>query len=236
MASSTETFIPFPKTPHLKGSAVVDDDESVGAAELGLAFKGASRLVVQEKVDGANVSAHFEQEWVPILQKRSGIIAQAEKQQYNVFRDYIFEHMESLFSVLSTRFCLFGEWLWNQHAVSYDDLPSYLLIFDVYDKETKEWLSRNRIEELFKDHLDEFHLVPNLATFEVGNIDNRQDMAAAVSSLLKRKSTFSTEDQEGVYVRVEDETKVVYRAKLRRATFTPGREDFNRIINNKLRS
>jgi ATP-dependent RNA circularization protein (DNA/RNA ligase family) len=236
MADTTPVFIPFPKTPHLSGSAVVDDDHTVSASDLGIWIKNASRLIVQEKVDGANVSVHFQYDWDPVLQKRSGLIDKAEKQQYNVFRDYVFEHLESLFSILSTRYCLFGEWLWNQHAVSYNSLPSYLLIFDVYDKENQEWLSRDRVETLFTNHSEEFHLVPNLASFNLADRQTASNISQQISTLLKRQSNFSNEDQEGVYIRVEDENKVIYRAKLRRATFTPGREDFNRIINNKLRS
>lgn len=228
-------FIPFPKTPHLNGSAIVDDDQTVSVGDLLRAFKDSSRLIVQEKVDGANVSVHFEYEWTPIIQKRSGLIGNSEKQQYNVFRDYIFEHTESLFSILSTRYCLFGEWLWNQHAVSYDSLPSFLLIFDIFDKNEKEWLAYQRIGELFSGHKQEFHLVPNLAQIDLSNRNNSTEMQQSITSLLKRQSNFSTEEQEGVYIRVEDSSKVIYRAKLRRATFTPGREDFNRIVNNKLR-
>jgi len=236
MADGEPKFIAFPKTPHLSGSAVVDDDQTVSISDLGTFLKTSQRLVVQEKVDGANVSVHFEYEWVPVLQKRSGLIGQSEKAQYNVFRDYVFEHMESLFSVLSTRYCLFGEWLWNQHAVCYDSLPSYLLIFDIYDKETQEWLARARVEEIFASYAEEFHLVPNLASFDLPDTTNSaSNISLHIDSLLKRRSNYSNEDQEGVYIRVEDTTKVVYRAKLRRATFTPGREDFNRIVNNKLR-
>jgi ATP-dependent RNA circularization protein (DNA/RNA ligase family) len=236
MADGTPQFIPFPKTPHMTGSAVVDDDQTLNAADFAKWFKNATRLVVQEKVDGANVSVHFEQEWVPVLQKRSGLIDKAEKQQYNVFRDYVFEHLESLFSLLSTRYCLFGEWLWNQHAVAYQTLPSYLLIFDIFDKQTNEWMSRERMEIFFGDYAEEFFLVPNLASLDLSSKQIATNATQQIQSLLKRQSNFSNEDQEGVYIRVEDETHVIFRAKLRRATFTPGREDFNRIINNGLRS
>lgn len=243
MASDTgDSFIPFPKTPHLSGSAVVDDDQVIKDGDLIARFSNAQRIVVQEKVDGANVSVHFMYEWTPILQKRSGLIGQAEKAQYNVFRDYVFEHLESLFSLLSTRYCLFGEWLWNQHAVSYDSLPSFLLIFDIFDKTTSEWLSRQRIEALIQPFEGEFHMVPNLEVVELnaanGNHDHRQNtnnVGTQIRRHLVRRSNFSSENQEGIYIRVEDETKVVYRCKLRVSNFVPGREDFNHVVNNGLR-
>ena len=60
---------------------VVDDDEVVP-----LSILSGKYVTIQEKVDGANVSVHFEQEWQPICQKRSGIINTGERPQYDVFR------------------------------------------------------------------------------------------------------------------------------------------------------
>lgn len=82
-----------------------------------------------EKVDGANVGVHFEEQWQPICQKRGGVLAAHEKPQYDVFRNWTFEHMEELWDVLHTDYCMFGEWLWRyrgcerlayilQHALS----------------------------------------------------------------------------------------------------------------------
>lgn len=214
-----------------------DKDEEVSHSDLlKMAHKGAT-LVLQEKVDGANVSVHFEQEWEPVLQKRSGVIAQGERhKQYNVWRDYVSEHMESLFSLLSTRYCLFGEWLWNLHGVSYDSLPAYLLIFDLYDKESGEWLSRNRIESLIEPFGDEFHLVPNLAVLDLLDKSIANNLDQRIKGLLIRKSNFSPENQEGIYLRLENENSVIYRAKVRRDTFVAGRADFNITVNNQLRS
>ncbi len=56
-----------------------------------------------------------------------------------------------------------------------------------------------------------------------------------ISALVNRRSTFSSDIQEGVYVRIDNDEEVLYRAKLRRATFVAGREDFNRVVTNKLR-
>jgi hypothetical protein len=65
---------------------------------------GISAIVIQEKVDGANVSIHFKSEWDPIIQKRSGVIGQGEKAQYNVFRDWVYNNMEPLFKILGTEY------------------------------------------------------------------------------------------------------------------------------------
>ncbi len=62
-----------------------------------------------KKVDGANVGVHFEEEWNPIIQKRSGVLETSEKDQYNVFRNWVFEHLEDLWQILKTDYVLFGE-------------------------------------------------------------------------------------------------------------------------------
>mmetsp|Transcript_31241 Transcript_31241/g.78403 ORF Transcript_31241/g.78403 Transcript_31241/m.78403 type:complete len:167 (-) Transcript_31241:60-560(-) len=109
MAAPSTKHYKFPKTPHLPGSAVVDDDETASSECLRVLAKAHKpsqsrapvkstksatvsrgtdslkpssssssssplRLIIDEKMDGANVSVHFEQEWVPLLQKRSGLI------------------------------------------------------------------------------------------------------------------------------------------------------------------
>lgn len=87
--SEGDQFFAFPRTPHLAGSAVVDDDEVVNenallsllllrdreaAAEDKRTAADPLTLVVQEKMDGTNVSLYFDAEWSPVLQKRSGLI------------------------------------------------------------------------------------------------------------------------------------------------------------------
>lgn len=60
---------------------------------------------------------------------------------------------------------------------------------------------------------------------------------AEIRSLMNHKSRFGAEIQEGLYIRFEDDDKVIDRYKIRRATFTSGRTDFDtNIINNKLNS
>lgn len=87
-----EQFYKFPKTPHVTGSSVVDEDQVMSLNDIKILLNGLSKngqqikLLLQEKVDGANVSVHFEREWEPIMQKRSGIIGSSEKPQYDVFR------------------------------------------------------------------------------------------------------------------------------------------------------
>jgi len=215
MADSTDPqFYKFPKTPHVAGSSTVDDDEVLPASQLssaGTTFPGAERVVIQEKVDGANVGVHFEEQWSPLIQKRGGLVATNEKPQYSVFRDWVFARLELLWDILGSKYVLFGEWLWNKHAIGYDKLPDYLVVFDVFDKVTKEFLAFARVEALIANRLPLVPLLNSItlatpakpatakakAPAGVGSTGH-QDIYKAVTQLLLRPSHFGTEQQEGV--------------------------------------
>ena len=152
--------IAFPRTPHLQGSTVVDDDAVVTAAMTNGMLRDYPTVLIQEKVDGTNVSVHFEQAWVPVCQKRSGLILQGEHEQYVRFRDFVYEHLEELNRVLGTRYALFGEWLLCRHGVEYDSLKSYFLAFDLWDKKDESFCSWNRMQEILDGVVD---CVPILA-------------------------------------------------------------------------
>jgi hypothetical protein len=230
-------FFPFPRTPHLAGSAVVDDDQVMDENALrSLLDNGDLSVVVQEKMDGTNVSLYFEDEWCPVLQKRSGIITSGEKPQYDVFRDWVYERMDELYAVLGRRqYVLFGEWLWCQHAVHYDQLPSYFLAFDLCDIAQQRFLSYERMLAVIDGRVP---VVPLLwRTVSAGGRGNNkyEEMKKSIGQEM-RKSAHGKEVMEGVYIRIEQDGCVKDRFKLRRKTFTAGREGFTtHIKNNSLR-
>jgi ATP-dependent RNA circularization protein (DNA/RNA ligase family) len=216
---------PYPRTDHVHGSAVVDDDGSKDVPKDWLS--GKYRVVIQEKVDGTNVGVHFEEPWVPVPQKRSGLILQGEHEQYVRFRDFCFEHVEALWNALSTRYVLFGEWLLVQHGVVYDRLSSFFIAFDVLDKTDGSFLSTKAMAELLKDSGVE--TVPLLATAWNGTTKQLEELV--------KTSRFSTSETcEGVYIRFETDARCVERLKYRRKTFTAGRTDFaTRVAYNKVK-
>lgn len=123
MDEAEETqFFKFPRTPHMAGSTIVDDDETTTDGQIMNVLKlpNITTVIVQEKVDGANVSIHFQQEWEPIIQKRSasnffwkfdvfsyfvrsGIVGTGEKPQYNVFRDWVYSNLDTLWAIIGSK-------------------------------------------------------------------------------------------------------------------------------------
>lgn len=140
------------------------------------------RVVIQEKVDGTNVGIHFESEYVPVCQKRSGLILQGEHTQYVRFRDWCYENVEALWNVLGTKYVLFGEWLLCQHGVVYDELTSFFQAFDVLDKATERFLSHPAMIKLLKD--SGIESVPVLASAWNGSVKQLEDLV--------KKSKFSS--------------------------------------------
>eukprot|EP01091_Cochliopodium_minus_P000247 TRINITY_DN10263_c0_g1_i1.p1 TRINITY_DN10263_c0_g1~~TRINITY_DN10263_c0_g1_i1.p1 ORF type:complete len:251 (+),score=58.21 TRINITY_DN10263_c0_g1_i1:19-771(+) len=218
-------FYKFPKTPHLEGSSVVDDDEIINFSNLKL--DNEFSIVIQEKVDGANVSMHFlneDNKYNPIIQKRSGLIEQkGEHEQYEQFRKWVMSNIEELWEILGDEYVIFGEWLYCLHAVKYDQLPDFFLAFDLLNKKTQKWKSF----QFLKDKLnDKFTHVPLLWS---GSCASNQ-LKDKLKDLILPSKFSSNEISEGVYIRIEKGDDVVDRFKLRRKTFVSGRTDFSRII------
>jgi atypical dual specificity phosphatase len=228
------SFVPFPRTPHVSGSVGSGDDDAIVGLEQMLQLLGTDddlEVVLEEKVDGANVSVHFEDEaqrWAPTLQKRSGVLQTNELTQFNLFRDWAFERVEELWNALGDRFVLFGECLIMRHAVAYTRLPDMVLAFDVFDKQTRQFLGRRRVEQLLAD--SGVRLVPLVERFSVNGASSDRPRLTRehMSALAEQASAFGDERREGVYIRIERDGIVQHRFKFRRDTFVPGAEGFKR--------
>lgn len=217
-------FVPYPRTAHVVGSRVVDDD---AAQEVPPSWLQQHSVVVTEKVDGTNVAVHFERPWMPLCQKRSGLLAQREHEQYVRFRDFCAQHVEALWEALSTRYVLFGEWLLCTHGVAYDALPSFFLAFDLFDKTAGAFVDSATLQTVLQG--SGVLTVPVVATQWDGAVKQLEQLAAA-------RSRFSTvEACEGVYVKFEANGRVVHRLKYRRSSFVAGRSDWSsNTVYNKL--
>jgi hypothetical protein len=204
----------FPRTPHLPGSSVEDDDRTLAREELD-ALCRTCEVVLQEKVDGTNVGVFFLSEGQPVCQKRAGLLTSREKKQYNVFRNWVWQRVEALWSVLGTRWVLFGEWLWQTHAVAYDALPDFFLGFDLLDRASNRFATSREVENTVGQVVA---LLPELWR---GRVPSGDALQALLASYLVR-SAYARTPPEGVYVRFEARGELVARAKSRRPGFAPG--------------
>jgi hypothetical protein len=136
----------YPRTRHIEGSGLQKgDDPDV----MPWALLRGRTLVVEEKLDGANVGVSFSESGELQLQCRGHYLTGGPGElQFGLLKPWARTHEHWLNEKLGTRFVLYGEWLYAKHTVFYDQLPHYFHEFDVLDTETNEFLDTARRGEL----------------------------------------------------------------------------------------
>jgi len=93
-----------------------------------------SEVVVEEKLDGANVSLWLE-DGVVTCGLRSGPGAMDRAGQLGPLRAWVAQHDQALRQTLAEYQAIYAEWLLLSHSVGYDRLPSYLVVLDLWRPE-----------------------------------------------------------------------------------------------------
>lgn len=210
---STE-FIKFPSTPHLAllGDLSVRGDKVLSAAERDEFLR--QPLVVEEKVDGANLGLSFDGGGELRAQNRGAYLNLPAAGQWRKLAAWLTGRTDTLFEHLSDRYILFGEWCYARHSVLYDRLPDWFLGFDVYDKQAGRFLDTARREQML--WAVQIAPVPKLAS-------GRFDLAGLVRLL--GQSQLSSQPAEGLYLRQEAGGWLVGRTKLVRPAFVQAQEE-----------
>lgn len=202
-------FFRFPRTPHLAwlGAAAPRDDKVLSPADVQELLR--DEVVVEEKLDGANVGVSLDSHGRLQAQNRGNHLVRlhAPPQFKPLFR-WLDERRADLVPGLSPELILFGEWCYAIHSVRYDALPDWFLGFDVYDRGPARFWSVARRNTLL-ERLG-VKVVPTLAT---GRFD-----LPALRGLLG-PSRFGDGNAEGLYVRRDDGPFLAMRAKLVRPEF-----------------
>lgn len=127
-------FFRFPHTPHLAwlGEGTPRDDKVMLPHELAALLAGD--VVVEEKLDGANVGLSLAPDGNLRAQNRGQYLAEPHAGQFARLPAWLAQHGEALRCVLKPNLILFGEWCAARHSLSYTALPDWFLLFDVYDR------------------------------------------------------------------------------------------------------
>jgi RNA ligase-like protein len=203
------TFFRFPRTPHIAvlGKAGVRGDKVLAPQEA-IDFL-AEDVIVEEKVDGANVGFSIDGTGELRAQNRGSFISQGAKHaQFRPLFTWMGSRRDALKEALGCKLLLFGEWCFAVHSIHYDRLPDWFLAFDVYDRASGRFWSVDRRNELVR--VLGLAGVPRVA-------DGRFDLAGL--QRLLGKSMFSGSSAEGLHIRREDGGWLVGRAKLVRPEF-----------------
>jgi len=209
-------FFRFPHTHHLAwlGTGQPRDDKVLSAAEAQALLAG--EVVVEEKVDGANIGFSTTEEGEVRVQNRGSYLDRSHAHpQFRPLWSWLPARASALADALWPNLMLFGEWCYAVHSVAYDRLPDWFLGFDVYDREADQFWDSVRRDALLREL--SLHHVPRLA-------EGRFSIAR-LEQLLLGTSRVGEGPIEGVVVRQESGGFATARAKLVRAEFAQAIEE-----------
>ncbi len=197
----------FPRTPHLWWSGFRGRDDLQLTEKESVSFLGGVS-VVQEKLDGANISFSVV-DGVVVVENRGKPVS--SHPQFDRLKRWAAEHDDALRGLGSV--VLFGEWLLAEHGTRYDRLLDWFVAYDVYDPREDGFLPWQEVERTCAAL--GLALVPVLPW-------TARDGHDGLLRLAGQPSAFSTAGlREGVYCRHEDEHQVLGRAKLVRPGYVP---------------
>ena len=203
-------FFRFPHTPHLAwlGEGAPRDDKVLSPAEARELL--ADDVVIEEKLDGANLGISLDPAGGLRLQNRGQYLVPPFREQFSRAAGWLAQHAHALAPVLGPDLILFGEWCAARHSVCYDHLSDWFLAFDVYDRPARRFWSTARRDALVKAL--GLALVPCLAR-------RRMTLEAVKALVMTSTSRFGDTPLEGVVVRREGPDFLDQRAKLVRPDF-----------------
>ena len=204
------TEFKFPHTPHLAwlGPRAPRADKVLTPAEAQRFL--SLPVVVEEKVDGANIGISFEGGETPVVKNRGTVLGPGSHPQFQRLWPWLAKHGDVLCHALGAELMLFGEWCFAVHTVRYSDLPDYFVGFDVYDVNAKRFWSAAR--------RDAWAVPLGIITVPVvarGTLS----LTDLEGLLLSLRSRFGGEAAEGIYVRQDGNDWLNGRAKLVRPEF-----------------
>lgn len=202
-------FFRFPHTPHLAwlGPGTPREDKVLSSAEAEALL--AHPVVIEEKVDGANLGLSIDENGQVVMQNRGSYILPSQlPPQFKPLARWLAEHRFAFLDHLPPELILFGEWCFARHSVPYTQLPDWFLAFDVFDRtKQKFWSTRRR--NVLADQLG-IALVPRIAAGRFSLADVRTFLG---------QSKLGDEPAEGLYIRHETDEWLLARAKLVRPEF-----------------
>ncbi|VEP14121.1 conserved hypothetical protein [Hyella patelloides LEGE 07179] len=106
----------YPKTYHLEGSGLRSQKKNKNKT---LFQEIAScHLVVEEKMDGANVAISFSDTGEMLLQSRGNFLTGGVREKhFSLFKQWAYTLANKLYLVLGNRYILDGEWLYAKHTI-----------------------------------------------------------------------------------------------------------------------
>jgi len=227
----------YPRTRHLSGSKLQVGDEDLST--IPISSIADKYVVVEEKIDGANVGISFVEGQLRLQSRGHYLTGGYRERHFSMLKNWANVFSPELYCVLEDRYVMYGEWLYAKHTVFYDKLPHYFFEFDIFDKETGDFFSTEKRKELLHP-LTFVHSVPILKEGRIENADvlknclgkslyKSDDWRKNLRSVCEKhhldfdlamSQTDDSELAEGLYLKMEENGRVVDRCKFVRSEFT----------------
>lgn len=204
-------FFRFPHTPHLAwlGEGSPRDDKVMSPNEVTALLAGD--VVVEEKLDGANLGLSLAADGQLRTQNRGQYLAEPHAGQFARLPAWLAQHEAELRGVLTPDLILFGEWCAARHSLDYAALPDWFLLFDVYDRTAGRFWSSTRRNKLASRA--GLVTVPSV-------LHGKTTLTALRQVVTTKQSHYRAGPLEGVVIRRESADWCDARAKLVRPDFT----------------
>lgn len=128
----------YPRIPHIPGSNATDDDLVLRSTPV-VEDSYGGEFTVYEKLDGASLGISWDEtSWKLRLQNRGGYLEdKRDHPQWDAARNWAAKEYLKLMVFFEDYpgYTVFGEWLYAQHSIYYDRLPSLFIAYDVWDGE-----------------------------------------------------------------------------------------------------
>ena len=250
-------ILKYPRTPHIEGSRLQTGDEDL--SQIPFSAIAGRNIVVEEKVDGANVGISFHDGELFLQSRGHFLRGGAKEREYELFKVWANSKRDELYKILGERYIMYGEWLYRKHKVYYNSLSHYFLEFDVFDKETGEYLDTGSrrtllagsciqsVPLLFEGRLSSaeglLSLLGRSNYITDGHLSELSELARelGLDPITVLEHTDGTTLMEGLYIKVEEGGTVTARMKYVRHgyTQTAGTEErwhSQTVIPNKLKN
>ena len=137
-------FFRFPHTPHIAWLAEGEprDDKVLSPTEVKSLLVG--EVVVEEKLDGANLGFSLGPDGDLRAQNRGQYLAVPHAGQFFRLPAWLEHHGDDIAAALTPDLMLFGEWCAARHSLDYSAMPDWFLLFDVCDRKAGKFWSTQR--------------------------------------------------------------------------------------------
>lgn len=229
------SILKYPRTPHLRGSALQKGDEPDRVSMSELRDSGLS-LWWEEKVDGANSGISFPEDRLVLQSRGHSLDGGPRERQFSILKQWARAFEGDLHDVLGREHVLYGEWMAAKHTIFYDLLPHLFIAYDVLHVPTGKWLSTpgrlKLLEGLPIAHVHVVHKgwvsdkeIPKLVGPSVyRSKDWRENLrqAAELAGEDFESAMAGTDSEnvgEGLYLKVESDDETIARYKWVRGGF-----------------